>query len=115
MVSSPLRLHVLDADAGWQEVPTVEGALLVLAGEMLQHWSGHRWTAAEHRIAPGARAPGAGSTGAASAASEAVSAGVAVEYAHNADMDAVLTPIETPHSRARGLRPTPAGQFLRRG
>lgn len=94
-----MRVEVWSDQAGWEPVTPVPGGLVVVAGELLRHWSGRQWRAPEHRLAT---APGAAE-------------GIVVEYAHNADADAVVHPVDNPGAcdEAVDALPVVAGHFIR--
>ncbi|WP_308253596.1 2OG-Fe(II) oxygenase family protein, partial [Pseudonocardia sp. ICBG601] len=37
---------------GWTDAPYTPGALTVNVGDLLAHWTGHRWRAGRHRVLP---------------------------------------------------------------
>ncbi|MCX5387442.1 isopenicillin N synthase family oxygenase [Streptomyces sp. NBC_00083] len=45
-------LQLRTAEGGWADAPFVSGSLAVNVGELLARWTGDRWVACRHRVAP---------------------------------------------------------------
>ncbi|QIS14342.1 isopenicillin N synthase family dioxygenase [Nocardia arthritidis] len=93
-------LQIYTESGGWADAPYDPAALTVNIGDLLAYWSGHRWLSGRHRVLPPqAHAP-----------DEDL---VSLIYFYELDHDAVVTPLDPPLGRVRGLPPVISAQFLR--
>lgn len=84
---------------GWTDAPYTPGALTVNVGDLLAHWTGHRWRAGRHRVLPPqTHAP-----------TEDL---VSLVFFFELDHDAVVTPLAPPLGRT-ALEPVVSAPFLR--
>ncbi|MFE3190060.1 isopenicillin N synthase family dioxygenase [Nocardia sp. NPDC059240] len=93
-------LQVYTDDGGWADAPHDPTALTVNIGDLLQHWSGHRWPAGRHRVLPPQP----------TAPDEDL---ISLIYFYELDHDAQVTPLEPPIGRIPGLPPVISADFLR--
>lgn len=93
-------LQVFTEAAGWADAPYDPAALTVNIGDLLAYWSGERWPSGRHRVLPPQSA----------APEEDL---VSLIYFYELDHDAVVTPLEPPIGRVRGLQPVVSAEFLR--
>ncbi|MGD9620087.1 MAG: isopenicillin N synthase family dioxygenase [Mycolicibacterium sp.] len=93
-------LQVYSPSSGWQDAPYDPEALTVNVGDLLEYWSGRRWTSGRHRVLPPQpHAP-----------EEDL---VSLIYFYEANHDAVVTPLEPPIGKLRGLPPVTSSEFIK--
>lgn len=93
-------LQVYSESVGWQDAPYDSAALTVNVGDLLEHWSGRRWPSGRHRVLPPqAHAP-----------EEDL---VSLIYFYEANHDAIITPLEPPIGKVRGLTPVTSSEFIK--
>ncbi|MFP5019836.1 isopenicillin N synthase family dioxygenase [Pseudonocardia phyllosphaerae] len=92
-------LQVDVAGHGWTDAPYAPDALTVNVGDLLAHWTGHRWRAGRHRVLPPqAHAP-----------DEDL---ISLVFFFELDHDAVVTPLAPPLGH-ENLEPVVSAPFLR--
>jgi isopenicillin N synthase-like dioxygenase len=99
---APGGLQVRARDGGWIDVPYVHGTFVVNIGDLMAHWTNHRWVSAVHRVVN----PPVDATG--------PNRRQSVVFFHNPNLDAVIRPLAA--CVAPGEAPPPpvtAGEWLR--
>jgi isopenicillin N synthase-like dioxygenase len=99
---APGGLQVRRRDGGWVDVPHVPGTFVVNVGDLMEHWTNHRWVSAVHRVVnPPANAGGR-------------TRRQSIVFFCNPNLDAVIEAL--PSCLTPGERPPPpvtAGEWLR--
>ncbi|MEO7448628.1 MAG: 2-oxoglutarate and iron-dependent oxygenase domain-containing protein [Humibacillus sp.] len=93
-------LQVWTEEDGWEDAPWEPGALTINTGDLLERWSGGRWTSNRHRVLPPQQAH----------PDEDL---VSLVYFYEADHDTEVVPLPPPLGRVAGLEPVVSGAFIR--
>ncbi|WP_072688986.1 isopenicillin N synthase family dioxygenase [Rhodococcus marinonascens] len=93
-------LQVYTDDGGWEDAPYDPDALTVNIGDLLEYWSGKRWSSGRHRVLP----PQAG------APEEDL---VSLIYFYELNHDAQVTPLDPPIGTVAGLGPVTTADFIK--
>ncbi|MFF1818103.1 isopenicillin N synthase family dioxygenase [Kribbella sp. NPDC058245] len=93
-------LQVYSASGGWEDAPWQPGALTVNIGDLLEHWTAHRWPSGRHRVLPPQpQAP-----------EEDL---VSLIYFYEANHDALVTPLQPPIGKTSDLEPVTTAAFIK--
>jgi isopenicillin N synthase-like dioxygenase len=94
-------LQVHSDEDGWRDAPYRPDALTVNIGDLLAHWTGHRWRSGRHRVLP-------------PPAERPHEELISLVYFYELDHDALVTPLAPPLGRRADLPPVVSAPFIRR-
>jgi isopenicillin N synthase-like dioxygenase len=93
-------LEVWNPQQGWFAPPVSNGSLTVIVGELMHRWTGGRWRALRHRVAPPTSA-------------DPDQHRISLVHFLEADPEAEIRPLDPPHGAGATFKPVRSGEHIR--